>query len=187
MYNEKQIAMKHLSFLFAALLCCIASNAQQPQKLYDCNSEVFLDIDLCEDDSIPIYNNAKRDSVIAYAKNKCEKELFISFKIMHKKADMLHVVAYYPLELEQSFEGWISIKNPLGIYTRAYATSLTLYSLPSEDSTVQCIIDEYDPEMYSVIDCRGEWLKVRRVLHGKVYVGWIPPEMQCSNQYSTCP
>ena len=186
MYNEKQIAMKHLSFLFAALLCCIVGNAQQPQKLYDCNCEVFLDIDLCEDDSIPIYNNAERDSVIVYAKNKCKEEDFVYFKIMHKKGDMLHVVAYYALTPEISAEGWISIKNPLGIYSRAYSTALILYTLPSENSTVQCIIDEYDPGMYSIIDCRGEWLKVRRVLNGNIYIGWIPPEMQCSSAYTTC-
>ena len=29
------------------------------------------------------------------------------------------------------------------------------------------------------IDCKADWLKMKRVLHGKTYIGWMPPEMQC--------
>lgn len=183
---KKQVIMRHLLFLFAALLYCGISNAQQSQKLCICNTEVFLNIDLCEDDSIPVYNDAERDSVIDYVKNKCKQEIFIQFKVMHKKEDMLHVVAYNFVPPESSVEGWVSARNPLCIYTRTYADPLILYTQPSEASPVQDVINEYDPEMYSVIDYHGEWLKVRRVWRGKLYTGWIPPEMQCSSPYTTC-
>lgn len=40
--------------------------------------------------------------------------------------------------------------------------------------------------MYEVIDFEGKWLKIKAKINGKKYVGWIPPEEQCCNVYSTC-
>ena len=185
MYNEKQIAMKHVLFLFAALLYCSVGNAQQLQEECDCNVEIFLDPDSC-DVLLPVYNNAERDSVIAYFKNKCEEECFVCIQVMYKKVDMLRVMVYYSVPPEKTVEGWISIKNPLGIYSRAYKKPLTIYSQPTEASSAQNIFDEYINKTYAVLDCHGYWLKIRRILHGKVYIGWIPPEMQCSSVYTTC-
>ena len=151
MYNEKQIAMKHVLFLFAALLYCSVGNAQQLQEECDCNVEIFLDPDSC-DVLLPVYNNAERDSVIAYFKNKCEEECFVYIQVMHKKTDMLHVVVYYSVPPESSVEGWISIKNPLGIYTREhysedeyYNRPLKLYAFPSEISPVRHTMKDYLP------------------------------------------
>ena len=192
---KKQVIMRHFLFLFAALLYCGIGNAQQSQKLCACSTEVFLNIDLCEDDSIPVYNNAERDSVIAYVKNNCKQEIVMQFKVMHKKGDMLHVVAYNFVPPESSVEGWVNIKSPLCIFTRDiysegyYAKPLILYSRPSETSPVLHTLDYYldGNGMCPVLDYHGEWLKVRCVLRGKVYTGWIPPEMQCSSPYTTCP
>ena len=47
-------------------------------------------------------------------------------------------------------------------------------------------MNEYNPEMYEVVDFEGKWLKVKTKINGKNYEGWLSPEMQCSNVYSTC-
>lgn len=46
--------------------------------------------------------------------------------------------------------------------------------------------EEYNPEMYEVTDFEGKWLKINAKIRGQVYSGWMPPELQCSNVYSTC-
>jgi hypothetical protein len=83
-------------------------------------------------------------------------------------------------------KGWIKKDKNIGIYSRAYDQPLKLYSAPDKDSKVNCIINEYNPEMYIVIDCIGEWLKVKTILHGKEYIGWLSPDMQCCDVYTTC-
>ena len=45
---------------------------------------------------------------------------------------------------------------------------------------------EYNPNVYQVLDFEGKWLKVQVRIKGKIYVGWMSPEMQCANPYSTC-
>lgn len=40
--------------------------------------------------------------------------------------------------------------------------------------------------MYIVVGCSGDWLKVKRIKGDKIYTGWLSPEMQCDNPYSTC-
>lgn len=74
----------------------------------------------------------------------------------------------------------------LGIYSRAYAGNLYFYKYPGNKKVVNYILQEYNPEMYPVIDCRGNWLKVESEINGIWYVGWIEPIMQCCNIYSTC-
>lgn len=91
-----------------------------------------------------------------------------------------------PENLASDKHGWIHIGEHIGIYSRAYTVPLKLYVEPNDTSKVQSIIEEYDPGLYTVIDCKNDWLKVRRVLHGRIYVGWMAPEMQCPNPYSTC-
>lgn len=46
--------------------------------------------------------------------------------------------------------------------------------------------NKYNPKMYEVIDFEGNWLKIKTKVGDKICQGWMPPEMQCSNIYSTC-
>ena len=49
-----------------------------------------------------------------------------------------------------------------------------------------CIEKEYNPNMYEVSDFDGKWLKIKTEVKGQKYEGWMPPDEQCSNVYSTC-
>ena len=83
--------------------------------------------------------------------------------------------------------GWISQNTKLGVYSAAYGDlHCSLYKTPFDRK--QIIITEavYNPNMYEVVDFEGKWLKVRVKINNKFYVGWLPPEMQCANPYTTC-
>ena len=45
---------------------------------------------------------------------------------------------------------------------------------------------EYLVTDVEVIDYEGEWLKIRFKYKGAFHIGWLPPEMQCANPYTTC-
>lgn len=84
--------------------------------------------------------------------------------------------------------GYISKKTPLRIFSRAYNAKenpLKIYSKPSESSPF-CADSVYFSYELEVLDFKGAWLKVRYYNNGKVFKGWISPDQQCSNPYSTC-
>lgn len=173
--------MKKIFSFIVILVYAIIGNSQTISKECLCNSAAFIDIEY--KDSILLYDKPG-GKVIQYLKHNFENEAYIHFKILKKKGKMLYVKAstidsVYP-------NGWININSHIGVYSRAYNRGLKLYSLPNEKSKVQSTIKEYDNDMYTVIDCCGDWLKVKRILHGKTYIGWMPPEMQCADLYTTC-
>ena len=57
---------------------------------------------------------------------------------------------------------------------------------PYNEKEIIAIDKKYNPNMYEVIDFEGKWLKIKAKINGKKYEGWIPPEEQCCNVYSTC-
>ena len=167
---------------FMLFLCCVATLALFSQELeVECNSSVFLDLEY--KDSIPFYDS-HNGKIIDYLKHDWENEDVLGFDINKKFKSMLYITVHNWNEEEK--HGWVYLNGHFGVYSRAYQGNLKLYKKPDYESGVACIIKEYDPEMYVVIDCKADWLKVKRVLHGKTYIGWMPPEMQCPNPYTTC-
>lgn len=161
--------------------CCFVANLQNAYVGNPPHAEAFLDVDY--DGIIALYDKPN-GNVIRYLKN--EEENILIFRIEAKKGDMFLVTIIEPENLASDRHGWIYIGEHIGIYSRAYTVPLKLYAEPNDASKIQSIIEEYDPGLYTVIDCKNDWLKVRRVLHGKIHVGWMAPEMQCPNPYSTC-
>lgn len=175
--------MKKILYIALILLCFI--NEAYSQKKYNkcCDANIFLDIEYA--DSVPLY---KGDSgrVIAFLKHDLDDENFIQFKILNKSEEMFYVHVYKSQnENKILLKGWIKKEKHLGIYSRAYNKNLILYKNPEDNSEIVCQ-EEYESKMYEVIDCQGDWLKIKTVIDGKIYEGWIPPESQCANVYSTC-
>ena len=84
--------------------------------------------------------------------------------------------------------GYISKKTPLRIFSRAYNAKenpLKIYAKPSESNTFFADSTDYTGEL-EVLDFSGVWLKVRYFNNGKEISGWISPDQQCPNPYSTC-
>ncbi|HEU4551362.1 MAG TPA: hypothetical protein VFS25_00945, partial [Chitinophaga sp.] len=81
--------------------------------------------------------------------------------------------------------GRVKKSDVLGVYSRAYSGKLVIHETPQKGSKKR-LISIKDNEFLTVLSCRSKWVEVFFSSAGKGYVGWLPPEMQCDNPYSTC-
>ena len=169
--------MRKLIFLLA--LSCVLQFGYKTKEV-ECNTSAFWSY--MTKDSVPLYDSPG-GKIIKYLKNYFANEDYIAFDIHRKRGNALEVTAY---TFKTKNPGWIYLNDSICVFSRAYQGNLKLYKEPTEESEISCVIEEYDPDMYSVIDCYKDWLKVKRILHGKVYIGWMPPEMQCPEIMTTC-
>lgn len=147
------------------------------------NANVFLDIDYYEE--IDVYNHPQGE-VIYKIKNDSIREDYILFGLIDKSDNMFFVTAYSSLSNSILAKGWIKKNSHLGIFSSMYQGNMFLYEKPDENSIVKNVIEHYSPDMYEVLDFRGKWLKITAKGKGKSIEGWMPPEEQCCNVYSTC-
>ena len=191
--------MKTLLFAFLLLLIsCSAKNSkmQANEQCYknmitdsitegfdrnENSTSVFLNLDFSGD--VKVFDKMNR--VIKVVKNDIENENYVMFELLQKNDSMFYVIAYWSLDNEMITKGWIYKNNHLGIYSATYNSDFILYEKPYNLKSV-IVTDEYNSRIYEVIDFDGRWLKIRTEIKNKIYSGWIPPEMQCSNVYSTC-
>lgn len=186
-----------LLIIFIAVLLSCANKVKQDKEiseedmtnqseLYENVATVFLDIDFTGE----IYVYDKPDGkIIKTLKNNIEETNFVMLDLLQKNDSMFYVIAYNSLEEDTITRGWIMKSHHLGIYSRMYTPEidpLILYENPNDSLQIVAKDTEYNPEMYEVVDFEGKWLKVKTKINGKNYEGWLSPEMQCSNVYSTC-
>lgn len=162
-----------------------AGNVTERRAVYsDTNfASVFLDIGFSGEVSIFDKPNGK---VFKVLKNNIDEDDFVMFGLLKKNGDMFYVVAYSSIDNALITKGWISKNNHLGIYSSTYDRSFVLYKSPNDKREILVTDKEYNPNIYEVVDFEGKWLKIKAQINGKTYEGWIPPDEQCSNVYSTC-
>ena len=125
--------------------------------------------------------------ITKYVQNNIEEEDFVMFDLLQKQDSMYYIIAYSGLTDHILAKGWISQNTNLGVYSAAYGDlHCSLYKTPFNRKQIIITEKVYNPNMYEVLDFDGKWLKVRTKINNKFYVGWLPPEMQCANPYTTC-
>lgn len=167
---------KYLTFIF--LLLSKFTYAQEIE------SKVCVLLEYNFDGVINLYNNSMKDSALII-QNDLENEDYIYFGLIAKNDSMYYVEARFEI-MGYIGKGWIDRNNTLKIYSRNYSQKLILYAEPNSISNVQCVIDKYVPLLFDVLDFNGQWLKVKLKYNETIYEGWLSPEMQCCNHYSTC-
>lgn len=80
---------------------------------------------------------------------------------------------------------WIR-KGTLGIVTRNYdSEKLNLYKNPKLESKVSYVLE--NEQIVKVLNVCNDWAYVETISDNKVQKGWLQPDMQCGNPYTTCP
>ena len=163
----------------------IQMDTLQTIKHKDNNSlKVFLNIEFAGELAVFEEPNGRIKETV---QNDITNEDFVMFDLLHKKDSFYYVIAYSGLDDRIISEGWIKKNNKLGIYSAAYGDlHCILYEKPYDRERVVVTEKEYNPNIHEVLDFEGKWLKVRIKIEDKVYIGWMPPEIQCSNPYTTC-
>jgi hypothetical protein len=126
-----------------------------------------------------------KGKVLVKLKNNIKREDYILLKIKDEKAGMFYVSASYAMKGHIA-DGWIQKGNEISIFSRAYDQPLELYASPDPHSKVESVIKKYSPQSMKVVGCSGQWLRVETLIEGKKYSGWLSPDMQCANPYTTC-
>jgi hypothetical protein len=137
--------------------------------------------------SVKLYSTEHKKGIVKTINHDFKKEDFIYFKVLKTNDSMFYVSANYSFK-GYIADGWIDKNNSkLGIYSRVYSDSdsLILYSFPNK-SKKSAVIKRYISSLIRVVDCKGDWLKVIVHIDKKNYQGWMPPEEQCANSYTTC-
>jgi len=80
---------------------------------------------------------------------------------------------------------WVK-KGALGLVTRNYDNQkLNLYGKPNLDSSVSSVLEK--EQIVRVLDACNKWAYVETINDGEIKRGWLQPDMQCGNPYTTCP
>lgn len=144
---------------------------------------VFLNIEFSG--TVAVYD-IPHGKIIKYVQNDIEEEDFVMFDLLQKQDSMYYVIAYSGLTNRILAKGWISKNNHLDIYFSAYDSDLIVYK-NANDREVKMFSDkEHLFKDIEVLDFENNWLKIKFNYKGRSYNGWLPPEMQCANPYTTC-
>lgn len=170
--------MKNLLAIFSIFIS-VTSSAQNETKT--CN--IIIDPDYKGD--VIVYDEpyGKQRAVI---KQNYKDEDFLIFNITNQTKDFFYGTLEYSIS-EKKVKGWVKKARYVGVYARNYSgKKLNLYSNPSSQSHVISVIPEWINRLYQVTSYNGNWAYVEIVYNGQVRKGWLNPDMQCSNPYTTC-
>ena len=145
------------------------------------DSNVFLSINYKH--KIALYSTTTKKKVIKLLGHNFKKEDYLLFTIYKSNDSMYYVEASHAIG-GNNIKGWISKNTELSIFSKSYNKKIFFYKFPNRKTTGISI--DYTPQELRVLDCKNGWLKVRTIINNKNISGWIPPEEQCSNPYTTC-
>ena len=138
-----------------------------------------------DDDSylLDIYDNANGKVI---ARLPPAEEAGHIVKIIDIDGDFLKVEFEFIKETNlKSKYGWVK-KGTLGLVTRNYDNQkLNLYDKPSLDSSTSSVLEK--EQIVRVLYACNKWAYVETISEGDVKRGWLQPDMQCGNPYTTCP
>jgi hypothetical protein len=88
----------------------------------------------------------------------------------------------------QAYSGWIEKANFIGTHARNYSPedTLQLYEKANINSNIKSIVLNWNNDWYQITSCSKSWVYVKLNLNGTIKEGWLDPEMQCNNPFTTC-
>ncbi len=167
-----------LLFFWGGGVCGIAPN--------DCGTaRVFIDPDYA---GMKYLYDTPGGKIVKKLQHDIRNGEYVLLTLLEKNDSMFHVQAEYSGQGDSIGKGWIKKDKTLGIYfKKEVIDTLSLYRSPDREESIVCILKgEDNAGMYTVIDFIGNWLKVRKLVKGKVYEGWMAPTDQWDNVYTTC-
>ena len=171
--------MKKISAIVVVVICFICCSFGQN------NCDYGGTIDWYYFENIPIFDKPN-GAIIDSISNDTINEDIIMITIIDSQKDYFKAILILDMS-EKSVEGWIKKSGYIGTYARNYSDKiLNLYSMPDKNSNVESIVDIWIPELYTITDCKENWVKVELIYLNKKYTGWLERDMQCPNPYTTC-
>lgn len=169
---------KMKSFMFFIFVSSVLSC--KSQKI-DCDCSAIL---IPKQIEIPLYNEYGKHNIKNRIINDTIKEEYYILNIFKIVKQYALVSAFTPFD-STHIKGWIKTQY-LGIYPSNFST-INLYFKPNKTSKVKAKIIKPEYYPFNILDCNGKWLYIKYFdVDKKFKEGWLSPEDQCSNPYSTC-
>jgi len=166
--------MKTLVFILTTLLLGLSSHTEA-QNICDC--EVLLK----RNGTHQVYQKKSVKSKVIYKlSNDTIKENYY-IVIVYKTTNRWAYISAYSPDSTIDQKGCI-LKKKLGILTSEYPV---LYKHHNKKSK-KIQIENYKYDYLNILNCKDGWLKVKYYNGKKIYKGWLPPDNQCANPYTTC-
>ena len=122
--------------------------------------------------------------VLSHLKNDSSAEDYLALCVDNDTLGYFHAKIQYCMS-GKSFTGWIRKKAFVGIYTRNYSSMLHLYTKMDTNSKVRSTALCHGG-FFPVSKCENRWVYVKQMIDRIEIEGWIDPQMQCDNPYTTC-
>lgn len=162
------------------IICPILLFGQNREKTNTCNCNVLL---FQKQQKVPLLDS--KGKVIRYIMNDTITEDYFNINILKLSHNLAFVNASGTLHDTIPQKGWIKTKY-LGIYPSNFST-INLYFKPNKVSKIKAKIIKPEYYPFNILDCNGKWLYIKYFDGDKKFKeGWLSPEDQCSNPYSTC-
>jgi hypothetical protein len=176
---KKQIKMRSKIFFLAFILNWVLLLSF---KNNDNNgSDVFLSMKYKA--KVAIYATSAKQKVVKQIGHNFKDEDYLLFTIYDSNDSMYYVDASYAIA-GNNIKGWVSKTIKLSVFTKTYGKSFFLYDLNNKKSFKRTI--NYTANELQVLDWKKSWLKIKVIINKKEIIGWLPPESQCGNPYTTC-
>jgi hypothetical protein len=150
-----------------------------------CNCQALVDIEFKNE--IIVYDKPN-GQVIKKLRQYFNDEDYLLLTIDKEAVNYFHVDLSYAINENNSTRGWIKKSSAIGTYATNYSPNdtLSLYSRPDLKSKVLSTIPGWTSRLYEITKCGNDWVYVKTVYKGQVKHGWLQPDKQCSNPYTTC-
>ena len=125
--------------------------------------------------------------IVASLKHDFEEEDYLILSASNQTAEFFYGTLEYSIS-GKKLKGWVKKGKHIGTYARHYEPGkpLKLMSEASVDSKVTATAPEWANQFYQVTAFDKKWAYVKVLSKGQVKQGWLSPEMQCANPYTTC-
>ena len=170
---------------FLILLLTIAHFKTEGQSSSKCNCKALVDVEYKKE--IVVFDKPNGE-VLKRIMHNIKEEDFLILTIRKDSLDYFYVDISYSIRENTNTRGWIKKTNAIGIYARNYSLGekLNLYSRPNLTSKIISTIPEWTNQLYVITKCSQEWAYVKIKYKGQLKEGWLQPDEQCDNPYTTC-
>ncbi|WP_212002736.1 hypothetical protein [Chitinophaga sp. HK235] len=164
------------------LFCCfqLLFFPLKAQKRDSCDCYVLMNPDF--KGKVGLYD--KKGNLTKYLKQNFKDEDFIVFQVLEDSDSLFNVLAMYSIAGNIA-KGWVKKSDVIGTYLASYGGNIAIYDEPDKKSKKK-IIPDWTNRLVAVSACKSKWVKISLLQKGKKYIGWLPPESQCADAYSTC-
>lgn len=114
-----------------------------------------------------------------------KNEDFLVFQIDSATSSYFHATITYAVS-GKKHAGWISKKEYIGTFPRVYADTAYLYEKANNRAKRLAGIPTGRNSLVQIVNCNNKWVYVKTKGHEIRLQGWLKPEDQCANPYTTC-